>query len=318
MNKPIIVFALSSSIELADEICDYMKINRGKCKINHFADGEILIEPEESVRGKHVFLIQSTCNPVSNNVMELLIALDACRRASAAEITCVIPYFGYARQDRKSRPRQPITARLIADLLEVSGADRVVTIDLHAPQIQGFFKIPNDDLSAVSLFGQYFRAKHIDGEIVVVSPDHGGATRARKLAECMPGTTVAIIDKRRMKPNVAESINLIGDVENKTAVIIDDIIDTGGSLLGSIKMLYEKGAKEVYCCCTHGVLSQNAIDNIRTSPLKEVVLTNTIALPPEKKDPKIKQLSIAYMLAKTIEAIQRETPVSDIYEMFND
>ena len=318
MNKPIIVFALSSSIKLAEEICEYMKISLGKCKINHFADGEILIEPEESVRGKHVFLIQSTCNPVSNNVMELLIALDACRRASAAEITCVIPYFGYARQDRKSRPRQPITARLMADLLEVSGADRVVTIDLHAPQIQGFFKIPNDDLSAVSLFGQYFRAKHIDGEIVVVSPDHGGASRARKLAECMPSTTVAIIDKRRMKPNVAESINLIGDVNNKTAVIIDDIIDTGGSLLSGIKMLYEKGAKEVYCCCTHGVLSRNAIENIKDSPIKEIVLTNTIALPPEKCDPKIKQLSIAYMLAKTIEAIQRETPVSDIYEMFND
>jgi len=318
MNKPIIVFALSSSIKLAEEICEYMKISLGKCKINHFADGEILIEPEESVRGKHVFLIQSTCNPVSNNVMELLIALDACRRASAAEITCVIPYFGYARQDRKSRPRQPITARLMADLLEVSGADRVVTIDLHAPQIQGFFKIPNDDLSAVSLFGQYFRAKHIDGEIVVVSPDHGGASRARKLAECMPSTTVAIIDKRRMKPNVAESINLIGDVNNKTAVIIDDIIDTGGSLLSGVKMLYEKGAKEVYCCCTHGVLSRNAIENIKDSPIKEIVLTNTIALPPEKCDPKIKQLSIAYMLAKTIEAIQRETPVSDIYEMFND
>ena len=318
MNKSIIVFALSSSIELAEEICDYMKISRGKCKINHFADGEILIEPEESVRGKHVFLIQSTCNPVSNNVMELLIALDACRRASADEITCVIPYFGYARQDRKSRPRQPITARLMADLLEVSGADRVVTIDLHAPQIQGFFKIPNDDLSAVSLFGQYFRAKHIEGEIVIVSPDHGGATRARKLAECMPSTTVAIIDKRRMKPNVAESINLIGDVDHKTAIIIDDIIDTGGSLLSGVKMLYEKGATDVYCCCTHGVLSRDAIENIKNSPIKEIVLTNTIALPIEKSDPKIKQLSIAYMLAKTIEAIQRQTPVSDIYEMFND
>ncbi|MEA5017423.1 MAG: ribose-phosphate pyrophosphokinase [Erysipelotrichaceae bacterium] len=318
MNKAISVFALSSSVELAEEICSYMNINRGKCKIHHFADGEILIEPEESVRGKHVFLIQSTCNPVSNNVMELLIALDACRRASAAAITCVIPYFGYARQDRKARPRQPITARLMADLLEISGADRVVTIDLHAPQIQGFFKIPNDDLSAVSLFGQYFRAKHIEGEMVVVSPDHGGATRARKFAECLPGSTVAIIDKRRMKPNVAESINLIGDVENKTAIVIDDIIDTGGSLLGGVKMLYDKGAKDVYCCCTHGVLSANAMENIQNSPIKEIVLTNTIALPPEKRHPKIKILSIAYMLAKTIEAIQLETPVSNIYEMFND
>ncbi|MDD2592324.1 MAG: ribose-phosphate pyrophosphokinase [Erysipelotrichaceae bacterium] len=318
MNQSIIVFALSSSTELADEICSYLNINRGKCKINNFADGEILVEPEESVRGKHVFLVQSTCYPVSNNVMELLIALDACRRASAAAITCVIPYFGYARQDRKSRARQPITARLIADLLEVAGADRVVTIDLHAPQIQGFFKIPNDDLSAVSLFGQYFRAKHLEGEIVVVSPDHGGATRARKLAECLPNSTVAIIDKRRMRANVAESINLIGDVENKIAIVIDDIIDTGGSLLGGLKMIHEKGAKEVYCCCTHGVLSKNAIENIHAAPIKEMLLTNTIALPPEKKDPKIKVLSIAYMLAKTIEAIHKETPVSNIYDMFND
>lgn len=317
-KNPIIVLAMSSSVALADEICGYLGIQRGKCKTSHFADGEILVEPEESVRGKHVFLVQSTCTPVSNNVMELLIAIDACRRASAAEITCVIPYFGYARQDRKTKPRQPITARLIADLLEASGADRVVTIDLHATQIQGFFKIPNDDLSAVALFGQYFRAKHIEHDIVVVSPDHGGATRARKLSESLNHAPVAIIDKRRLRPNEAEAINIIGDVKDKAAIIIDDMIDTGGSMMGSIKMLYEKGAKEVYCCCTHGILSGNAVENIRNSPLKEIVLTNTIELKEEKKDPKIKVLSIAYMLAKTINAIQNYEPVSEIYEMFND
>lgn len=319
MEKEIIVFSLSSSEELADEICGYLGIQRGKCNVKHFADGEIMVEPEESVRGKHVFLVQSTCTPVSDTVMELLIALDACRRASAAEVTCVIPYFGYARQDRKARARQPITARLMADILEVAGADRIITIDLHAPQIQGFFKIPTDDLSVVSIMGQYFRAKHFDNEVVVVSPDHGGASRARKLADTIPNSTVAIIDKRRTKPNVAEAMNLIGDVNGKTAVIIDDIVDTGGSLLGGIQMLYDKGAVEVYAACSHGILSGKALENIRTSPIKELVITNSIPMNEEKKaEKKIKQISIAYMLSKTIEAIQKNHPVSDIYTLFND
>ncbi|NCC54145.1 MAG: ribose-phosphate pyrophosphokinase [Erysipelotrichia bacterium] len=318
MDNKSVVFALTSSVELAKEMCDYAGVRLGNCDVKHFADGEIIVELNESVRGKNVYLVQSTCSPVSSNIMELLIAIDACKRASAKSIAVVVPYYGYARQDRKAKPRQPITSKLVADLLEKAGANRIVTCELHATQIQGFFKIPNDDLSAVSLFGQYFRAKHLEGEIVVVSPDHGGATRARKLAECLPNSTVAIIDKRRMRANVAESINLIGDVENKIAIVIDDIIDTGGSLLGGLKMIHEKGAKEVYCCCTHGVLSKNAIENIHAAPIKEMLLTNTIALPPEKKDPKIKVLSIAYMLAKTIEAIHKETPVSNIYDMFND
>lgn len=318
MSKDIIVFALTSNIELADEICSYLGITRGKCSVKHFADGEILVEPEESVRGKHVFIVQSTCAPASATIMETLIALDAMRRASAKEVSVVIPYFGYARQDRKARPRQPVTARLVADLLEAAGADRIITIDLHAPQIQGFFKIPTDDLTVVSMFGQYFRAKDIQGDIVVVSPDHGGATRARKLSDTIPDSTVAIIDKRRTKPNVAEAMNLIGEVKDKTAIIIDDIIDTGGSMAGAINMLYEKGAKDVYAACTHGVLSGPAIDNINQSRIKELVITNSIPLPKEKSSKKIQQISVGYMLAKTIEAVKNDSPVSDIYNLFND
>ncbi|PKM64166.1 MAG: ribose-phosphate pyrophosphokinase [Firmicutes bacterium HGW-Firmicutes-20] len=319
MVKDTIVFALTTSIDLTDEICGYLGLARGKCAVKHFADGEIIVEPEESVRGKHVFLVQSTCNPVSESYMEVLVALDALKRASAGEVTVVMPYYGYARQDRKARARQPITAKLMADLLQVAGADRIVTLDLHAPQIQGFFNVPIDDLTAVSMIGQYFRAKHFEDEVVIVSPDHGGATRARRLADSMPGTTIAIIDKRRTKPNVAEAINLIGDVNGKICIIVDDIIDTGGSLLGGVKMLYEKGAKEVYCACSHGILSGSALERVRDSEIKELVITNSIPLTPEKRaEPKIKQISIGYMLAKTIEAIHNHTPVSELYNIFND
>lgn len=319
MVKDTIVFALTTSIDLTDEICGYLGLARGKCAVKHFADGEIIVEPEESVRGKHVFLVQSTCNPVSESYMEVLVALDALKRASAGEVTVVMPYYGYARQDRKARARQPITAKLMADLLQVAGADRIVTLDLHAPQIQGFFNVPIDDLTAVSMIGQYFRAKHFEDEVVIVSPDHGGATRARRLADSMPGTTIAIIDKRRTNPNVAEAINLIGDVKDKICIIVDDIIDTGGSLLGGVKMLYDKGAKEVYCACSHGILSGSALERVRDSQIKELVITNSIPLTPEKRaEPKIKQISIGYMLAKTIEAIHNHTPVSELYNIFND
>lgn len=319
MTEDIIVFALSSSVQLADEICEHLGIVRGKCSVKHFADGEIIVEPEKSVRGKNVFLVQSTCNPVSANYMEVLVALDALKRASANEVTVVMPYYGYARQDRKARARQPITAKLMADLLQAAGANRIVTLDLHAPQIQGFFNIPIDDLSAVSMIGQYYRAKNIHDDIVVVSPDHGGATRARRLADAIPNSTIAIIDKRRTQPNVAEAMNLIGDVNNKVAIVIDDIVDTAGSLLGGIQMLLDKGAKEVYCACSHGVLSDPALERIEHSPIKELVVTNSIPLSVEAQNiDKIKQISIAYMLAKTIEAIQNHKPVSDLYNLFND
>ncbi|NLA77993.1 MAG: ribose-phosphate pyrophosphokinase [Erysipelothrix sp.] len=319
MVKNTIVFALTASIDLTEEICAYLGLPRGKIAVRHFADGEIIVEPEESVRGKNVFLIQSTSNPVSERYMEILIALDAFKRASAGEVTVVMPYFGYARQDRKARARQPITAKLMADLLQVAGADRVVTLDLHAPQIQGFFDVPIDDLTASAMIAQYFRAKRFKEQVVVVSPDHGGATRARKLSDSIPSSTLAIIDKRRTQPNVSESLNIIGDVDGKICVVIDDIIDTGGSMIGGVELLYENGAKEVYCAVSHGIFSGDAIDKIHNSRVKEVVITNSITLPPEKRaEQKIKQISIGFMLAKTIEAIYNHKPVSELYNLFND
>ena len=317
MVKDIIVFALSSSVDLAQEIVGYLGIPLGNCSVRHFEDGEIIIEPGESVRGKHVFIIQSTCRPVSENLMEILICLDACKRASVGEVTVVMPYFGYARQDRKARARQPITSRLVADLLQVAGANRVVTIDLHAPQIQGFFDIPIDDLSAISLIGQYFRHKDLK-DVVVVSPDHGGATRARKLSDCLAGSTIAIIDKRRTAPNVAEALNLIGDVKGKIAIIVDDIVDTGGSLMGCVQMLDDKGAKEIYCACTHGVFSSDAMDKINKSALKEFVITNSIPLKNKRKKDKVEVLSVGFMLAKVVEAITNNQPVSTVYDLFNN
>ncbi|HLV50174.1 MAG TPA: ribose-phosphate pyrophosphokinase [Erysipelothrix sp.] len=314
-----IIFALSTNVELAREICDHLNLDLGKISVKHFADGEILVEPEETVRGKHVYLIQSTSNPVSESYMEVLIALDAFKRASADKVTVFMPYYGYARQDRKARARQPITAKLMADLLQTAGANRVVTIDLHASQIQGFFDIPIDDLTAVAMIGQYYRKKRFQDEVVVVSPDHGGATRARRLSDTIPNSTIAIIDKRRTRPNVAEAMNLVGDVDGKIAIVIDDMVDTAGSLMGGIDLLYERGAKEVYCACTHGVLSGPAVERISNSKIKELLITNSIPLSEEaKREPKIKEISVGYMLAKAIEAIQLHTPVSVLFELFSD
>lgn len=314
-----IIFALSTNVELAREICDHLNLDLGKIAVKHFADGEILVEPEETVRGKHVYLIQSTSNPVSDSYMEVLIALDAFKRASADKVTVIMPYYGYARQDRKARARQPITAKLMADLLQTAGANRVVTIDLHASQIQGFFNIPIDDLTAVAMIGQYYRKKNFQDEVVVVSPDHGGATRARRLSDTIPNSTIAIIDKRRTRPNVAEAMNLVGDVEGKIAIVVDDMVDTAGSLMGGIDLLYERGAKEVYCACTHGVLSGPAVERIANSRIKELLITNSIPLSEAaKREPKIKEISVGYMLAKAIEAIQLHTPVSVLFELFSD
>lgn len=319
MRDNIAVFGLSANIDLTNEICDHLGLKPGKIAVHHFADGEILIEPLESVRGKHVYIVQSTSTPVSETYMEVLIAIDAFKRASADEITVVMPYYGYARQDRKARARQPITAKLMANLLQTAGADRVVTIDLHAPQIQGFFDIPTDDLTAVAMIGQYYRRKKFEDEVVVVSPDHGGATRARKLSDVIPNSTLAIIDKRRTKPNEAEAVNLIGDVDGKVAIVIDDMVDTAGSLMAGIDLLYHNGAKEVYCACTHGILSGPAVERIENSDIKELLITNTIAQSEEaKKVEKIKQISVGYMLAKCIEAIQNDQPVSRLFELFND
>ena len=319
MVKETIVFALTSSTDLAASVCKSLGLPLGKIKVEHFADGEILVEPQESVRGRTVFIVQSTCNPVTEHLMEVLICIDACRRASAGEINVIMPYYGYARQDRKAKPRQPITSKLVANLLETAGANRIMTFDLHAAQIQGYFDIPIDDMTAVPMIGQYFKQKNIPSdELVVVSPDHGGVVRARRLADLLDAP-IAIIDKRRPKPNMVEAQNVIGEVDGKTCIVIDDICDTAGSLVAGCEILKRHGAKDIYCGITHGVFSRNAIEKIELSPIKEMVITDTIPLSDDKKDKatKITVLSIAYMIAKTIDSIQNHTPVSDVYTEYN-
>ena len=320
MIRETVVFALSSSVELANEIVNFLGLPMGKISVKHFADGEILVEPEETVRERSVYIIQSTCAPVTERLMEVLIAIDACKRASAHEINVVMPYFGYARQDRKAKPRQPITAKLVANLLESAGADRLITIDLHASQIQGFFDIPIDDLTAVPMLGQYFKSKRFDPEnVVVVSPDHGGTTRARRLGDIL-GAPIAIIDKRRPRPNVCEANNVIGDVSGKNVIVVDDICDTGGSLVAGCELLKEKGAKDIYTCVTHAVFSGKAAENIQNSPIKKMVVTNTIPLSEEFKSKcnKVTVLSVGWMLSKIIHAISAHQPVSEIYALFDN
>ncbi|MBR3364029.1 MAG: ribose-phosphate pyrophosphokinase [Solobacterium sp.] len=319
MVKETVVFALTSSVDLAAEVCRKLEIPLGKIKVEHFADGEILVEPQESVRGRNVFIIQSTCNPVTERLMEVLICIDACKRASAGSINIIMPYYGYARQDRKAKPRQPITSKLVANLLQVAGANRILTFDLHAAQIQGYFDIPIDDLTAVPMIGQYFKEKNFDKEeLVVVSPDHGGVTRARRLADILDAP-IAIIDKRRPKPNMVEAQNVIGDVEGKNCIVIDDICDTAGSLVAGCQILKDHGAKDIYTGITHGVFSRDALDKIERSTIKEMVITDTIALTPEQaaKSSKITVLSVSEMIARTIDSIENHSPVSRVYNLYN-
>lgn len=315
MKNRITVFALSASQDLAKAMCKTLGTELGKSKVHHFADGEILVEIGESVRGKDVYIVQSTSNPVTENLMEILVMTDALKRASAREITAVIPYFGYARQDRKAKPRQPITSRLVADLLSVAGVDRVVTVDLHARQIQGFFDIPVDEMEALPLLYRYFNEKNIP-DLCVVSPDHGGAVRARKLSEKLD-CPIAIIDKRRPKPNVAEVMGIIGDVAGKNCILVDDMIDTAGTICAGANVLMEKGAKSVYIACSHGVLSGPASERLQNCAATEVVITDTIAIPEEKKFDKLVQVTVADLLAHTIENIENDLPVSEIFELYN-
>ena len=315
MKNKITVFSLSSSKKLAQDIASILGTKVGDCKVHHFADGEILCEIGESVRGKDVFIVQSTSNPVTENLMEILVLTDALKRASAREITAVIPYFGYARQDRKAKPRQPITSKLVADLLTTAGVNRVVTVDLHAAQIQGFFDIPVDEMQALPLLIKYFRKKKVQ-DLCVVSPDHGGATRARKMSEAFD-CPIAIIDKRRPKPNVAEIMGIIGNVEGKNCILVDDMIDTAGTITAGVDMLKQKGAKDVYIACTHGVLSGPAIERLSTCAAKEVVITNTIEIPQEKKFDKLVSVSVAGLLAHTIENIENDLPVSDVFTQYD-
>ncbi|TDL95285.1 ribose-phosphate diphosphokinase [Macrococcus carouselicus] len=309
------IFSLESNQPLADEIAKHIGLPLGKSSVKRFSDGEIQINIEESIRGCDVFIIQSTSNPVNDHLMELLIMIDALKRASAVTINVVMPYYGYARQDRKARSREPITAKLVANLLEKAGADRVIALDLHAPQIQGFFDIPIDHLMGEPILSDYFLdKKDIDLEsLVIVSPDHGGVTRARKMADRLKAP-IAIIDKRRPKPNVAEVMNIVGDINGKTAIIIDDIIDTAGTISIAAQALIDKGAKEVYACCTHPVLSGPAFERIENSAIKELVVTNSINLPQEGRPVKIVQLSVAELLAQAIVRIYEQESVSILFD----
>lgn len=310
-TKELKIFCGNSNRELAGEIADYLGISLGDAKVRTFQDGEISTWINESVRGADVFVVQPTCSPTNDNIMELLILMDALRRASASRITAVVPYYGYARQERKARAREPITAKLIANIITTAGATRLVAMDLHAPAIQGFFDIPVDHLPGVPILAEYFMEKDLK-DICVVSPDIGGVGRARNFAERI-GASLAIVDKRRPEPNVSEIMHVIGELEGKTAVLIDDIIDTAGTITQAAAVLMEKGATEVYACCTHPVLSPPAVDRLNNSVIKEVVVTNTIPLPKEKDSSKIKVLSVAPLLGEAIVRIHEDLSVSKLF-----
>ncbi|KQL46997.1 ribose-phosphate pyrophosphokinase [Brevibacillus choshinensis] len=306
------VFTCNANPELAKEIAEHIGVPLGNAQAVRFSDGECQIKLNESVRGCDVFVIQPTSAPVNEHLMELLVMVDALKRASAKSINVVIPYYGYARQDRKARARDPITAKLVANLIETAGAQRVITMDLHATQIQGFFDIPVDHLLGVPILAKHFSEKGLS-DIVVVSPDHGGVTRARKLAERLEAP-IAIIDKRRPEPNVAEVMNIVGNIEGKTAIIIDDIIDTAGTITLAASALVEAGAREVYACCTHPVLSGPAIERIGNSNIRELIVTNSIPLTEEQIIDKITVLSVAPIIGEAIIRVHEELSVSKLFD----
>ncbi len=313
LGKKVKLFSLSANRPLAEEIAKSIGIELSSCDVLHFADGEINVNINETVRGHHVFVIQPTSAPVNEHLMELLIMCDALKRASAKTINLVIPYYGYSRQDRKARSRQPISAKLVADLLQTAGADRVIAMDLHAAQIQGFFDIPIDNFLGLPILVNYFIDEHLDGkDTIVVSPDHGGVTRAREFAKVLE-CPIAIIDKRRPEPNKAEVMNILGDVVGKTCILVDDMVDTAGTLTAGAEALKKAGAKEVFAACTHGVLSNPAVERIQNSCLKELVITNTICLPEEKRIPKIKVVSVGSLLGHGIMRILSDEPLSGLF-----
>ena len=314
-GKNIKIFAGNSHIQLAEDIADLLGVPVGKSKVSTFSDGEISVDINETVRGMDVFIVQSTCSPVNNNLMELLIMIDAFKRASAGRITTVIPYYGYARQDRKAKSRDPITAKLVADLLTAAGANRVLTMDLHASQIQGYFNIPVDHLLGGPILAEYFISRDLEDQddVVVVSPDLGSVTRARKFADNLHAP-IAIIDKRRPKANVSEIMNIIGEVEGKRCILIDDMIDTAGTITNAANALKDLGAKNVYACCTHGVLSGPAIERINKSAIEELVMLNTIPLSKEKESVKIRSISVAPLFAEAIKRIYDDQPISKLFE----
>ncbi|MFL2113002.1 ribose-phosphate diphosphokinase [Latilactobacillus curvatus] len=307
------IFALNSNKPLAEKIAAEVGVPLGKSSVKRFSDGEIQINIEESIRGDEIFIIQSTSAPVNDNLMEIMIMIDALRRASAKTINVVLPYYGYARQDRKARSREPITAKLVANMLTMAGANRILALDLHAVQIQGFFDIPVDHLMGAPLLADYFLSKDLAENAVVVSPDHGGVTRARKLADFLK-TPIAIIDKRRPRPNVSEVMNIIGNVNGKRAIIIDDMIDTAGTITLAAQALKDAGATEVFACCTHPVLSGPAIQRIEDSVIKQMIVTDSINLPKEKLIDKMVQVSVGPLIGDAIKRIHENKPVSPLFE----
>ena len=317
MNERLKLIALTANVDMAKSMAKMINAELLPTTIKHFADGEILFESEKSFRGDNVYIVQSTCTPVTERLMELLICIDACKRASAKTITCVMPYFGYARQDRKAKPRQPISAKLVADMLETAGATRVVSSDLHASQIAGFFNIPVDDVSPTVLFYRYFKDLKLDDDIVCVSPDHGGLVRTSKLAEKL-NAPLAIIDKRRPKPNKAEILSIVGDVKDKTCIIVDDIVDTAGTLLIAVDKLMELGAKRVYAAVTHGVLSLDAVERINKSQLYKLVITDSIPLKEEKKSDKIDVVSLVPLFSRIMMALEDGKSLSETHQAFID
>lgn len=312
-GKDIKIFAGKSNLVLADAISEKIGLPLGTATVSRFSDGEIRVNIGEVVRGSDIFIIQSTCNPINDNLMELLIMIDALKRASAGRITAVMPYFGYARQDRKARARDPISAKLVANLITIAGADRILTMDLHAPQIQGFFDIPVDHLLGVRVLADHFRNKFkkLD-DVVIVSPDVGSVTRSRKFAERL-NAPLAIIDKRRPKPNVSEIMNIIGDVKDKKVILVDDLIDTGGTIVNAAKALRDSGAGQIFACCTHPVLSGPAIERIDKSEIDELIILNTITLPKEKMLDIITVLNVASIFAEAIERIYGDISISTLF-----
>lgn len=311
-GKKLKIFTGNANPALAKEICDYLGLPLGEAFVGRFNNGEVQIMIDESVRGKDVFIIQPTSYPVNDNLMELMVMADALKRASARHITAVVPYYGYARQDRKTRGREPITAKLVANLMQTAGITRLVTIDLHAGQIQGFFDVPVDHLFGASILAKYINEKNME-DVIVVSPDLGGVTRARDLADRI-GAPIAIIEKKRPKPGVAKVMNLIGDVAGKNCIIIDDIVDTAGSLVEGAKALEEFGAKSVTAAVTHAVLTDPASERIANSNIKELIVTNTIPLPENCNLPNITQLSVAPLLGEAIMRIFHEVSVSNLFD----
>lgn len=313
----VVIFSLNASKKLTKNICEKLGVEEGKIDIRHFSDGEMIVELLETVREKTVYIVQSTNNPVSQNLMELLIAIDAAKRAFAKKIHVVIPYFGYARQDRKARPRQPITARLVAELIQAAGATSIMTVEVHSRQTMGFFNIPADDLTVIGKIAGYFKKNKLNNNMVVVSPDHGGVKRARYLAEIL-GTPIAIIDKRRVVDNEAEAMNLIGEVRGKDVVIIDDMVDTGGTLVSGVEMLKSHGALEVYAAVAHPVLSGKAIERLENSSITKFICTDTIELSEEKKIEKIEVVSIADMIADIIKANVEGRSITEVIRRYRD